>query len=210
MRTGDRRRRSLGAGTLWHMLDLPDDGAGEGARRERLRAPDVDVLVSGGGNARRRAHLPDHERRPDAAGDPRRHRRPVDRRRRRLARDARSSGVSTTSPTSISAACRAGRCPGWWSSPPTTWLSTRTDRESTEYVVGPDFERMWTSALAHCHKRFEGKRGALPQDAVRRDRRVHARQLPGLRRLPPERLRDRGLEPRLQDDRHRARSWRKR
>ena len=30
---------------------------------------------------------------------------------------------------------------------------------STEYVVGEDFERMWTSALAHCHKRFEGKRG---------------------------------------------------
>ena len=30
---------------------------------------------------------------------------------------------------------------------------------STQYVVGPDFERMWTSALAHCHKRFEGKRG---------------------------------------------------
>ncbi len=31
--------------------------------------------------------------------------------------------------------------------------------KSTEYVVGPDFERMWTSALAHCHKRFEGTRG---------------------------------------------------
>jgi hypothetical protein len=30
---------------------------------------------------------------------------------------------------------------------------------STEFVVGEDFERMWTSALAHCHKRFEGKRG---------------------------------------------------
>jgi len=29
---------------------------------------------------------------------------------------------------------------------------------STEYVVGEEFERMWTSALAHCHKRFEGKR----------------------------------------------------
>jgi glycine/D-amino acid oxidase-like deaminating enzyme len=28
---------------------------------------------------------------------------------------------------------------------------------SPEYVVGPEFERMWTSALAHCHKRFEGK-----------------------------------------------------
>jgi hypothetical protein len=31
--------------------------------------------------------------------------------------------------------------------------------KSTEFVVGDDFERMWTSALAHCHKRFEGKRG---------------------------------------------------
>jgi glycine/D-amino acid oxidase-like deaminating enzyme len=29
--------------------------------------------------------------------------------------------------------------------------------ESAEFVVGPTFERMWTSALAHCHKRFEGK-----------------------------------------------------
>ena len=29
---------------------------------------------------------------------------------------------------------------------------------STEYVVTEGFERMWTSALAHCHKRFEGKR----------------------------------------------------
>ena len=31
---------------------------------------------------------------------------------------------------------------------------------SAEYVVTPEFERMWTSALAHCQKRFEGK-GAL-------------------------------------------------
>jgi FAD dependent oxidoreductase len=30
--------------------------------------------------------------------------------------------------------------------------------KSLEFVVGPEFERMWTSALAHCHKRFEGKR----------------------------------------------------
>ncbi len=30
--------------------------------------------------------------------------------------------------------------------------------KSARYVVGEDFERMWTSALAHCHKRFEGKR----------------------------------------------------
>jgi glycine/D-amino acid oxidase-like deaminating enzyme len=30
--------------------------------------------------------------------------------------------------------------------------------KSTEYVVTPEFERMWTAALAHCQKRFEGKR----------------------------------------------------
>jgi len=30
--------------------------------------------------------------------------------------------------------------------------------KSDEYVVTEEFERMWTSALAHCHKRFEGKR----------------------------------------------------
>jgi hypothetical protein len=27
---------------------------------------------------------------------------------------------------------------------------------SPDFVVGPEFARMWTSALAHCHKRFEG------------------------------------------------------
>jgi methylglutamate dehydrogenase subunit A len=30
--------------------------------------------------------------------------------------------------------------------------------QSPEYTVTADFVRMWTSALAHCHKRFEGKR----------------------------------------------------
>jgi len=30
--------------------------------------------------------------------------------------------------------------------------------ESPEYAVADDFVRMWTSGLAHCHKRFEGKR----------------------------------------------------
>jgi glycine/D-amino acid oxidase-like deaminating enzyme len=29
---------------------------------------------------------------------------------------------------------------------------------SPEFTVGEDFVRMWTSALAHCHKRFEGRR----------------------------------------------------
>ena len=31
--------------------------------------------------------------------------------------------------------------------------------KSTEFIVGPEFERMWTSGLAFCHTRFEGKRG---------------------------------------------------
>jgi glycine/D-amino acid oxidase-like deaminating enzyme len=31
--------------------------------------------------------------------------------------------------------------------------------ESREYVVTDEFERMWTSGLAHCQARFEGKRG---------------------------------------------------
>ncbi|MBA3621332.1 MAG: FAD-binding oxidoreductase [Euzebyales bacterium] len=30
---------------------------------------------------------------------------------------------------------------------------------SPDFVVGEDFARMWTSGLAHCQKRFEGKRG---------------------------------------------------
>jgi methylglutamate dehydrogenase subunit A len=30
--------------------------------------------------------------------------------------------------------------------------------ESPEFTVQEDFVRMWTSALAHCHKRFEGQR----------------------------------------------------
>ena len=30
--------------------------------------------------------------------------------------------------------------------------------ESPEFTVQEDFVRMWTSGLAHCHKRFEGKR----------------------------------------------------
>ncbi len=29
---------------------------------------------------------------------------------------------------------------------------------SEDYALGEDFIRLWTSALAHCHKRFEGKR----------------------------------------------------
>jgi glycine/D-amino acid oxidase-like deaminating enzyme len=36
--------------------------------------------------------------------------------------------------------------------------------ESPDFVVGEDFARMWTSALAHCHERFEGKRKLFSQE----------------------------------------------
>ncbi len=35
---------------------------------------------------------------------------------------------------------------------------------SPEFAVGDDFVRMWTSALAHCHKRFEGKRALYQRE----------------------------------------------
>ena len=35
---------------------------------------------------------------------------------------------------------------------------------SADFVVGEDFARMWTSALAHCHKRFEGKRDLFDRE----------------------------------------------
>ncbi len=35
---------------------------------------------------------------------------------------------------------------------------------SPDFVVGPEFARMWTSALAHCHRRFEGRSGLFSKD----------------------------------------------
>ncbi len=35
---------------------------------------------------------------------------------------------------------------------------------SPDFVVGREFARMWTSALAHCHKRFEGKGGLFSKE----------------------------------------------
>jgi hypothetical protein len=49
-------------------------------------------------------------------------------------------------------------------------------------------------------------RAGVQRRAVRRHRGAHPGQLPGLRYLLPERVRDRRLQPRLQDDR-RGRSW---
>jgi glycine/D-amino acid oxidase-like deaminating enzyme len=35
---------------------------------------------------------------------------------------------------------------------------------SPDFVVGPDFARMWTAGLAHCLKRFEGKRALFSKE----------------------------------------------
>jgi glycine/D-amino acid oxidase-like deaminating enzyme len=35
---------------------------------------------------------------------------------------------------------------------------------SRDFVVGNEFARMWSSALAHCHKRFEGKRELFDEE----------------------------------------------
>ena len=70
--------------------------------------------------------------------------------------------------------------------------------------VDPDFPDMWCAALSHAMCRFEGCRAALQAGALGRRRRVHGRQLPGLRLPEAERVRGLRLQPRLQDDRRRA------
>src|SRR6516164_6258854 len=50
-------------------------------------------------------------------------------------------------------------------------------------------------------RKVPGQAAPVQARAQRRNRRVHAGQLPGLRRVPAERLCDRRLQPRVQDDR---------
>ncbi len=69
--------------------------------------------------------------------------------------------------------------------------------------VDPSFPDMWCAALSHSMCALRGVPRALQGREVGRRRRLHGRQLPGLRLLPPEPLRDLRLEPRLQDDRSR-------
>ena len=84
----------------------------QGPRRQRARRrADVALLALQEGTLGVDPDFPEDQRRRDAAGDPRRHRRaaPFD---DATARSSPTScGASTTSRTSISAACRAARCP---------------------------------------------------------------------------------------------------
>ena len=50
--------------------------------------------------------------------------------------------------------------------------------KSPEFVVTDNFADMWTSALAHCQKRFEGQHGVYRHEPFRRQHRLlHTRQL---------------------------------
>ena len=61
--------------SIWNMLDLPKTVSDQGPRRQAARRhADVALHGAAGRHARRRSRLPEDQRRPDAAGDPRRHR----------------------------------------------------------------------------------------------------------------------------------------
>ena len=73
--------------------------------------------------------------------------------------------------------------------------------ESPEFVVGDDFADMWSSALAHCQKRFEGQMRSTSEENSGGIGCFTPGQFSGLRRFPRERLCHRRLQSRLQDDR---------
>ena len=111
---------------LWHMLDLPGTVTVRGRDGKDYERPmwTYWCLVEGTLGVDP-SYLLDNDGEPAAGGAPG-HRRPADRRHRRVASSPTSSGASTTSRTSTSAASRVGPCPGWSSSRPTTSRSTRT------------------------------------------------------------------------------------
>ena len=80
--------------------------------------------------------------------------------------------------------------------------------DSPDFIVGDKFIESWCSMLAHCQKRFEGKISSLPAGGeIRRHRLLHARQFPGVRRVPRQCLRHRRFQSRLQDARASASWW---
>ena len=135
---------------------------------------------------------------------------------------APSRPCSTSTPTGRCATTRGG-----WSARSPWGIYVKPDRDSVQggaqplpvgeefevdpYPTGtvePGFPDLWCAALSHCMERFEGCRARVPPGALGRRRRLHRRQLPGLRPHARQRLRRRRLEPRLQDDRRRPRDRR--
>ena len=83
-----------------------------------------------------------------------------------------------------------------------------TSSRSTRIRPAPSSPASPTCGARRCRTASGGSRArapTLPPDPLGRRRRVHRRQLPGVRLHAPERVRRRRLEPRLQDDRRRPR-----
>ena len=69
--------------------------------------------------------------------------------------------------------------------------------------VESSFADMWCASLSHCMKRFEGKRATYKNVRSGGVGCFTADSFPVFDYMRPERVRDRRLEPRLQDDRRR-------
>ena len=74
---------------------------------------------------------------------------------------------------------------------------------SPDFIVGDDFKRMWASSLAHCLKRFEGLSHLMSPEPSGGIGCFTPDSFPVFDPFCRERVRDRRLQPRLQDDRRR-------
>ena len=134
-------------------------------------ASDVDLLVPAGGRGRVDPRAFVHRRRqpsPVLHVDCRR----AAARRRRASSSPTSRGASTSSPTATASRAAPRRC------------RSGREFEVDPYPTGtvdPGFPDLWCAALSHCLGALRGRPRPLPPGALRRRRRVHGRQLPGLR-----------------------------
>ena len=181
---------------LWELLGLPAAARRPPAGRRRGRRPaHVDLLVPAGGRDRRSTRASRHRRRLPVPRAPRGlgH---AAARRRRAPDHRRAVGQLLQARPRLDPGRRraAHRRPGVRGRP----LSDRLRRRRASPTCG-------APSLSHCLERFAGARENYRQVRSGGVGRLHGRQLPRLRLHGPERLRGRGLQPRLQDDRRRAR-----
>ena len=198
-----RRRRSVGPRLLEHARPPENRLHQRSRRQDASRHPDVALLAARRRRARGRSRFPEDQRRPHAARHSCRH---------RCSRSIRiATGKLITEelwglyykPDFHFNGVQGGAMPYKVDKPVDEVAIDPYGPDSPEFVASTNFADMWTSALAFCHKRFEGKSSALSRRAIRRHRLLHAGLVPGLRRVPRQLLRHRGFQPRLQDDRRR-------
>ena len=184
---------------FWAMLGhAGHDRRPHAVRRGRPRPAHVDVLEPPGRRDRGRPAAVRDRGRIGTAGDPPRHGRAA--RTPTTGSSSRTSSGGSTSSATATASREAPRRSSWTG-------DVELDPYPQTTNVDPTFPDMWCAALSHSMARFEGCRPQLQGRALGRRRRVHGRQLPGLRLLPAEPVRDPRLEPRLQDDRGRDARW---